>query len=146
MAHEFKLERRVEFAETDMAGIMHFANFFRWMEATEHAFFRSLGLGLHADEGGAMFGWARVHADCDYDRPLRYPDLVEVHLRVTEKSASSLSYAFEFRPAGEPEAKPSASGSLKVVHVVRASHDERMRSADMPADVSQSIEVAPSAR
>ena len=40
---EFKLTRRIEFAETDMAGIVHFANFFRMMEATEHAFFRSLG-------------------------------------------------------------------------------------------------------
>ena len=43
MPYEFKHIRRVEFAETDMAGIVHFSNFFRMMEATEHAFFRSLG-------------------------------------------------------------------------------------------------------
>ena len=36
-------KRRVEFAETDMAGQVHFSNFFRYMEAAEHAFFRSLG-------------------------------------------------------------------------------------------------------
>ena len=84
MAHEFRLERRVEFADTDMAGIMHFANFFRLMEATEHAFFRSLGLALHENTGGAMAGWVRVHAECDYVSPLRYPELVEIRLRVTE--------------------------------------------------------------
>ena len=48
MAYEYKMTRRIEFAETDMAGIVHFSNFFRMMEATEHAFFRSLGLSIHA--------------------------------------------------------------------------------------------------
>ena len=46
MPYEFKLTRRVEFAETDMAGIVHFANFFRMMEAAEHAFFRSVGFSI----------------------------------------------------------------------------------------------------
>jgi acyl-CoA thioester hydrolase len=146
MAHEFRLERRVEFADTDMAGIMHFANFFRLMEATEHAFFRSLGLALHENTaGGAMAGWVRVHAECDYVGPLRYPDLVEVRLRVTEVGSSSLSYAFEFRRSNEPEAEPSARGALKVVHVVRGAQDEKMRAVDMPAEVSRRIEVAPPA-
>ena len=40
MPYEFKLTRQVEFSETDMAGIAHFTNFFRFMEAAEHAFFR----------------------------------------------------------------------------------------------------------
>jgi len=35
MVYEFKLTRPVDFVETDMAGIMHFSNFFRFMEATE---------------------------------------------------------------------------------------------------------------
>ena len=39
----FTTTRRVEFGDTDMAGIMHFANFFRFMERTEHAFLRTLG-------------------------------------------------------------------------------------------------------
>jgi len=46
MPYEFKLTRRVEFAETDMAGIMHYSNYFRFMETAEHAFFRSLGLSI----------------------------------------------------------------------------------------------------
>ena len=43
MAYEFKATRQVEFSETDMAGIMHFSNFFRFMETAEHGFYRSLG-------------------------------------------------------------------------------------------------------
>ena len=39
-----------------MAGIVHFANFYRWMEETEHEYFRSLGLsdepaGLETQRG-----------------------------------------------------------------------------------------------
>jgi len=72
MAHTFRDRRRIEFYETDMAGIVHFSNFFRFMEATEHAFFRSLGLALHRDDGAHMSGWARVDARCTYRLPLRY--------------------------------------------------------------------------
>ena len=32
MSYEFQITRRVEFFETDLAGIMHFSNFFRFME------------------------------------------------------------------------------------------------------------------
>ena len=56
MLYEFKVIRQVEFSETDMAGLMHFSNFFRFMESTEHAFFRSLGLALHQHEGERMSG------------------------------------------------------------------------------------------
>ena len=79
MPHEFKLTRRIEFADTDMAGIVHFANFFRMMEATEHAFFRSLGLTIHGHEAGTTTGWPRVSATCDYRAPLRFEEEVEIH-------------------------------------------------------------------
>ncbi|MEQ2009187.1 MAG: acyl-CoA thioesterase, partial [Limisphaerales bacterium] len=46
MASEFKALRRVEFSETDMAGIVHYSNFFKYMETAEHAFFRSLGFSI----------------------------------------------------------------------------------------------------
>src|SRR5213078_989612 len=42
----FRTTRRVEFADTDMAGIVHFANFFRYMESAEHEFLRSHGLSV----------------------------------------------------------------------------------------------------
>ena len=53
MAYEFKQTRRVEFSDTDMAGIMHFSNFFHFMEATEAAFLRSLGFRFSREPRGA---------------------------------------------------------------------------------------------
>jgi len=99
MPSEFKLTRRVEFAETDMAGIVHFSNFFRMMESTEHAFFRSLGFTIHGHENGTTIGWPRVSASCDYRAPLRFEEEVEIHLIVAEVRSRSIRYQFVFRKA-----------------------------------------------
>lgn len=146
MPSSFRDRRRIEFYETDMAGIVHFSNFFRFMESTEHAFFRSLGLSLHREEGAHMSGWARVRAECEYREPLRYMDEVEIELRVRSVNTSSLGYDFVFRRLNEREgsAAPAevATGSLQVVHV-RASAGGRMKASPMPAEVREHIEVAP---
>ena len=101
MPSEFKHTRRIEFAETDMAGIVHFANFFRMMESTEHEFFRSLGFSIHSHEDGVTIGWPRVSASCDYTRPLRFEDEVEIHLVVAEVRARSIRYQFIFRKVAD---------------------------------------------
>ena len=49
MAKTFTTQRMVEFSDTDMAGIMHFASFFHYMESVEHEFIRSLGLSIYTD-------------------------------------------------------------------------------------------------
>src|SRR6266567_4049143 len=72
MASEFKVVRRVEFSETDMAGIVHYSNFFRYMEAAEHEFFRSLGFSVVTMQVDPPVGWPRVHAECDYQQPLPF--------------------------------------------------------------------------
>src|SRR6266496_2870167 len=112
MAHEHRAIHTVEFADTDMAGIMHFANFFRYMEETEHAFLRSLGLSVHMREGARILGLPRVSAACDFRAPLRYQDRVQVHLRVREKKEKSLTYDFIFRRVEETGTVEVARGSL----------------------------------
>ena len=146
MAYQFTTTRRVEFAETDMAGIMHFSNYFRFIESAEHAFFRSLGLDIHGHGQAGMFGWARVHAACDYRAPLHYLDIVQTHVFVTHIGERSLSYAADLSrcdEAGDVTGDPVARARWKVVFVQRGGNDERMRSAPIPADVAANLEVAP---
>lgn len=100
MPSEFTITRTVEFAETDMAGIMHFSNYFRWMEACETAFFRSLGLPLVKFAPGQFAGWPRVSVSCEYRAPVRFGDLVEVAMRVEKIGARSVTYVFQFRREG----------------------------------------------
>jgi len=144
MAHEFKAVRRVEFSETDMAGIVHFSNFFRYMETAEHAFYRSLGQSVMMDQFDPPLGFPRVHASCDYQKPLRFEDEVEIHLLVKEKRSRVLSYFFRFSklpPAGG-EKVLVATGRLTVV-CVSHNREGKMEAVSIPAELASQIEAAP---
>ncbi len=143
VAYEFKLTRQVEFSDTDMAGIMHFSNFFRFMEAAEHGFFRSLGLSIHATGTSDRLGWPRVHADCDFQYPLRFEDIVEIHLLVREKREKSIVYAFSFRKLNEEPARNVAHGTLAVACIKRDEANGRMTSVPIPPAIADKIDVAP---
>jgi acyl-CoA thioester hydrolase len=143
MAFEFKLRHRVGFAETDMAGIVHFSNFFRYMENTEHAFYRSLGASVVMPTLDPPLGFPRVHAECDYRRPIRFEDEVEVHLMVREKKAKVLSYLFKFRKLnGDGTSEQVAHGILTVVCVAHFP-DGTMSAKPIPDFLASQIEVAP---
>jgi YbgC/YbaW family acyl-CoA thioester hydrolase len=133
----------VEFFETDMAGIMHFSNFFRFMEAAEHAFFRSLGISIHTTGFGEPLGWPRVHADCDFRHPLRFEDVVEINLLVREKREKSLVYTFIFRKVNEQPVKEIARGSLAVACATRDKVTGKFRGVPIPKAIADKIEVAP---
>ena len=108
------------------------------MEETEHAFFRSLGFQVHACKKSGAWGWARRNASCDYRRPLRYEDEVEMQLRVREMRSKAIVYAFRFVLDGEEVAQ----GELTVVCVEKA-EDGSLRGAAIPPAVAEAIQVAP---
>ncbi len=141
MAYEFKLRRRVEFSETDMVGIVHYSNFFRYMEAAEHAFFRSLGFSVVTRQVDPPVGWPRVHAECDYQQPLRFEDEFEVHLLVSRKKSKSLSYQFRFVKLNASAPVEVARGSLTVVCVRRKGR--KMCATKIPKPIAEKIQVTP---
>ncbi len=143
MAYEFKLTRQVEFSETDMAGIAHFTNFFRYMEAAEHAFFRSIGFSIHTKGFDPPIGWPRIHADCDFKYPLRFEDTVEIHLLVREKKERTISYTVIFRKLNGAPAHEIARGNITVACVTRDKPGGEMRSVAIPPEIASKIEVAP---
>ena len=120
MADLFRTTRLVEFGDTDMAGIVHFANFFRYMESAEHAFLRSLGLSVAFDREGEHLSFPRVSASCDYLKPARFQDVLEVTVAVRRLGRSSVTYAFEFFKDGELIAKGQVSS---VCCLVREGHE-----------------------
>jgi acyl-CoA thioester hydrolase len=143
MPSEFVIQRRVEFSETDMAGIVHYSNFFRYMEAAEHAFFRSLGFSVAARPDGPQVGWPRVHATCDYFRPLRFEDEFEVRLRVAEKRSKALVYDFSFaRLNGSEGGKEEVARGRLVVVCVRKLPDGTMKATTIPEVIADRIEIA----
>lgn len=90
----FVYRHQVQFVDTDMAGIVHFSNFFRYMEAAEDAFLRHLDIDLVSTIDGKHVSLPRLSATCQYSSPLRFPDKVDVAVRVKEMSRKTIRYSF----------------------------------------------------
>ena len=140
MPYEIKVTRRVEFSDTDMAGIMHFSNFFRFMETAEHAFFRSLGHSVVLSRSGLKLCLPRGHAECDYLAPLRFEDEVLIHLLVERKGTRSLTYRFHFNCSNRH--REVARGRLTVVCAARRK-DGTFKAVPLPRLIADEIQVAP---
>lgn len=97
MAATFQTTRRVQFAETDMAGILHFANYYRMMEEVEHAFWRSKGTSVLARNGAQEISWPRVAASCEFSAPARFEDELALMLSVVKVSNRSVTFEIDFR-------------------------------------------------
>ena len=96
MPEVFQTSRRVEFRDTDAAGIVHFSNFFIYMEQAEHAFLRSLGLGVMCEIDGTQVSWPRVHAECNYRNAIRFEEMIDVAVSINRIGSSSVTYRFQF--------------------------------------------------
>jgi len=142
MAYEFELTRSVEFSETDMAGIMHFSNFFRFMESAEHAFLRSLGFSVVLSRSGFEVHLPRVHAECDYLVPVRFEDEIQIKLLVEKKSTRSLAYQFRFFRANGETQEEVARGRLVVVSA-EVTKDGAMKAVSLPKALAEKIQEAP---
>ncbi len=136
----FTYRRMVEFADTDLAGIMHFANFFRFVESAEHAFFRSLGFRVHTTDGADHQGWPRIEVSCKYHRPARFEQTLEVRLRIDEIRTTSLSYGFWIFPADDPHGALIANGTCSIIHVDLDTKAHQIRKAPIPAALKTKLE------
>jgi len=143
MPYQFTMTRRVEFSDTDMAGIMHFSNFFRFMEAAEHAFFRSFGASVVTSDGSRKIGFPRVRVACRYHRPARFEDDLTVRLIVREVRARRIRYEFLFHREQETQGRPLARGEMEVACVEHAG-DGVLRATDIPSEILEHIQSAPS--
>lgn len=88
-----------------MAGIAHYSRFLIWSEEAEHAFLRSLGLSVitQLPDGQGAISWPRVSVGCDYSKPARFEDVLDIEVRVEKRGTKSVTYAFRFVRAGDGE-------------------------------------------
>jgi YbgC/YbaW family acyl-CoA thioester hydrolase len=139
MAVVYRTTRRVEFADTDMAGMVHFAEFFRWMEAAEQGFLRSRGLSVAMVWEGQAIGFPRVSASCDYLRPVRFEDVMDVLVEAPEVGRKSVAYTIEFQHKGQAVAR----GKLTAVCCRVQLHPHALESIVIPDGVRALLVQAP---
>ena len=89
MPTPFTTTRRVEFGDTDMAGIMHFSNFFRFMEVAETDFLRSRGLSVAWRQDGVKRTASRAcPSACDFQKPAQFEDVLTIAVTVEKVGRS----------------------------------------------------------
>lgn len=128
----FRQRRRVQFYETDAAGIVHFSWFFRYMEEAEHAMWRDAGLSIHVPSG--EIGWPRIDASFAFHRALRFEDEFDVEIAIARMSSRTIHYECALVKDGER----MAAGTMTIA-CVRRLPDRTMRSAEIPAEIADKL-------
>ena len=106
---DFRMIRKVAFADTDASARAHFTAILRYVEEAEHEFFSARGMAVISD----LHGWPRVHVDCDYRAPLAFGDEVVVQIVVQVVGKTSLKYTFTVKK----DEQLCAEGSMVIVRV-----------------------------
>lgn len=130
---EHRYHRRVQFADTDMAGVVHFSVIARYMEEAEHALWRAAGLSICPPD--AVVSFPRVSVAIDFKAPLYFEEEFEVHVRLTSVSKRSLSYAHTITRGSTL----IASGTMTAVCVQKSV--KPMKAVEIPQDILQRLAV-----
>lgn len=134
MSDGFRYRRQVKFYETDLAGVVHFSNYFRYMEEAEHALWRAAGLTV--DRAGADLGYPRVSATFDYRSPLFFEDDFLIVARVHAVTTRTIKYTFAFTRG----TTAIGTGSLTTACATRTA--DSMRAVEVPPDVVPRLRAA----
>jgi acyl-CoA thioester hydrolase len=132
-------ERRVEWVDTDSAGIVHFTSFLRYVESVEHAFWRSIGLSCHMGEGDEQHGWPRLSVSCDYTKPVRFEQLLNVGIQVLRVGNTTLQYGFWIFDDKGIEDGLVAVGELTIIHVGMDPGSGGINKLPIPEDIRERL-------
>jgi acyl-CoA thioester hydrolase len=110
------IERRVQWMDTDAAGIWHHSTLVRWTEEAEAELHRRVG--IIEETFGAT---PRVHVEFDYFLPLRFDELVRLTLTVADLGRTSVSYELDLVRGSDRV----ASGKMIAVFIDRETGAKR---------------------
>jgi acyl-CoA thioesterase FadM len=120
------LERRVEWMDTDAAGIYHWTTAFRFAESAEAALHTALGV-----EDLTFGATPRVHVEADFKRALVFNEVVEVELAVRAVGRTSVEYGLVITGG----AGPAVAGTIKACFIDRSTR----RPMPWPDDVRERL-------
>ncbi len=131
-AAAFKALFRVTWADTDAAQVVHYSNYFRFFERAEEEFYRHLGF-MFTDTAERGLWFPRVESFCQYKKPARFNDLLEVELTVDELKEKSVKYAF--RIMNKETTNLLANGYVVIV----AADKQTAKATQMPRDIVEKL-------
>jgi acyl-CoA thioester hydrolase len=102
---------RVRYAETDKMGVVYYANYLVWFEVGRADLLRSLGWSYREMEIAGI-QLPVIEAQCEYLKPARYDDEIEV--RTEGRMLSPVRMEFQYQVVRKQDQAVAASG--KTVH------------------------------
>jgi acyl-CoA thioester hydrolase len=115
---------RVRYAETDKMGVVYYANYFVWFEVARTDLLRALGWSYREMEQAGIT-LPVIEAHCEYARPARYDDELEIATEGRLLSPIRMEFTYQVRILGG--ATVAASG-----RTVHASLDAGGRPCRLP--------------
>ena len=122
---------RVRYAETDKMGVVYYANFLVWFEVARADLLRSLGWTYREMEAAGV-SLPVIEAHCDYARPARYDD--EIEIRTKGQMVSPVRMRFDYTVLRRADQVVAAQG-----HTVLAAVDASGRPCRLPARVKEVV-------
>ncbi len=118
---------RVRYAETDKMGVVYYANYLVWFEVARCEWFRETGSTYQALEASGTI-LPVIEAHCEYGRPARYDDEIEIRTSARLLSPARLRFDYELR-------RPTDSQPLAAGYTVHAGVDTAGRPRRLPPEV-----------
>ena len=122
---------RVRYAETDKMGVVYYANYFVWFEVARTDLLRTLGWSYREMELSGV-SLPVIEAHCEYVRPARYDD--EIEIRTTGQMLSPVRMEFIYEVRLSTDATVAATG-----RTTHASVDNSGRPCRMPERVREAF-------
>lgn len=120
---------RVRYAETDKMGVVYYANFLVWFEVARADLLRSLGWTYREMEAAGV-SLPVIEAHCEYARPARYDD--EIEIRTEGQMVSPVRMRFNYTVVRRADQIVAAQG-----HTLHAAVDSSGRPCRLPARVKE---------
>lgn len=124
MGNSITIHRRVQWIDTDAAGIWHHSVVIRWAEEAEAELHRQLGI-IEQTFGATP----RVKTEFDFDSPVRFDDQVDITLTVSALGDTSVTYEVDVM-CGRGHV---ASGRMVAVLIDRDTGEKRPWTEDLRA-------------
>jgi acyl-CoA thioester hydrolase len=120
---------RVRYAETDKMGVVYYANYFVWFEVARTDLLRNMGWSYREMEQAGV-SLPVIEAHCDYHRPARYDD--ELDVKAEGRMLSPVRMEFKYQVVSRGSQLAVASG-----RTVHAALDPAGKPCRLPERVRQ---------
>ena len=132
-ARVFETRVRTQWSDVDIAGIVYFAAYWRFVERAEMEFFDELGFPYDRVFGEYAFWLPRVRCEAEYHAPALMNDWLRLRTHVEKVGASSLRWRTVV--FNERTGEPGAEFAITVACI----DAERKKSRPLPADIRAAL-------